>query len=169
MDNAPYDAPRPSHEPLRVLAALGPRMLELARSRADGAHTYFVPVEHTEQARVILGHDRLLCPEQAIILEEDPVKAREIARRHTRVYLGLSNYSNNLKRLGFDDEDLSNGGSNRLVDAIVAWGGVDYVVERVKSHLQAGADHVAIQVLTDDPNVLPLPQWRILAEVLVQP
>ncbi|MCL4313157.1 MAG: LLM class F420-dependent oxidoreductase [Actinobacteria bacterium] len=167
MDNAPYDAPNPPIRPLRVLAALGPKMLELAGSKADGAHTYFVPVEHSEQARAILGPNRLLCAEQAVVLENSPAKAREIARRHTRVYLGLSNYSNNLKRLGFDDDDLSGGGSDRLVDAIVAWGDVDAVAERIDSHLQAGASHVAIQVLTDDPNTLPLSEWKILAEVLI--
>ncbi len=167
MDNAPYDAPNPPIRPLRVLAALGPKMLELAGSKADGAHTYFVPVEHSEQARAILGPNRLLCAEQAVVLENSPAKAREIARRHTRVYLGLSNYSNNLKRLGFDDDDLSGGGSDRLVDAIVAWGDVDAVAERIDSHLQAGASHVAIQVLTDDLNTLPLSEWKILAEVLI--
>jgi hypothetical protein len=109
----------------RVLAALGPKMLELARDRAGGAHPYFVPVEHTPVAREALGPDRLLAPEQAVVLETDPTTAREIARSHLKIYLGLPNYTNNLRRFGFGDDDLSGGGSDRLVDAIVAWGDVD--------------------------------------------
>jgi probable F420-dependent oxidoreductase len=119
MDRAPYRAPAPSGNPIRVLAALGPKMLRLAAARADGAHPYFVPPEHTAAARQILGSERILAVEQAIVLEKDPSKAREIARTHTSRYLGLPNYVNNLRRLGFADSDLTAGGSNRLVDAIV--------------------------------------------------
>jgi probable F420-dependent oxidoreductase len=166
MDAAPYDPPREADEP-RVLAALGPKMLELSRDRTAGAHPYLVPVEHTEQARQILGQGPLLAPEQAVVLERDPDRAREIARVHMAVYLGLENYTNNLRRLGYGDDDLANGGSDRLVDAIVAWGSLDDVVARVRAHLAAGADHVCLQVLPSDPAGLPRREWRELAEALI--
>jgi probable F420-dependent oxidoreductase len=134
----------------RVLAALRRRMLELARDRADGAHTYFVPPEHTQQARELLGPDRLLIPEQAVYLGTDPAEARAVAREHTAFYLRLPNYVNNLKQLGFTEEDLTDAGSDRLVDAIVAWGDVDAVAVRVRAHLDAGADHVLLQPLGPD-------------------
>jgi probable F420-dependent oxidoreductase len=120
MDRAPYRAVPPSIKPIRVLAALGP-MLKLTADRADGAHSYFVPPEHTAHAREILGKDRLLAVEQAIVLETDAGKAREIARVHTSRYLALPNYVDNLRRLGFGPQDLASSGSDRLVDAIVAW------------------------------------------------
>ncbi len=166
MDAAPYDPPRETDEP-RVLAALGPKMLGLSRDRAAGAHPYFVPVEHTEQARQILGQGPLLAPEQAVVLERDPDRAREIARAHMAVYLGLENYTNTLRRLGYGDDDLANGGSDRLVDAIVGWGSLDDVVARVRAHLAAGADHVCLQVLPSDPAGLPRREWRELAEALI--
>ncbi|MEV5897944.1 TIGR03620 family F420-dependent LLM class oxidoreductase [Nonomuraea fuscirosea] len=144
----------------RLLAALRPRMLELSRERADGAHTYFVPPEHTAQARGILGTDRLLIPEQAIVLESDPARARETARAHMATYLKLPNYVNNLRTLGFSDDDLADGGADRLVDAIVAWGGTEAVVERVRAHLDAGADHVLLQPLS--------PQGPDLADAVAQ-
>jgi probable F420-dependent oxidoreductase len=147
MDQAPAAAPSPVP---RVLAALRPRMLELARERTDGAHTYFVPTAHTAQARKILGSDRLLIAEQAVCLETNPAAARTIARRHTSVYLGLPNYVNNLRHLGFTDEDLADGGSDRLVDAIVAWGDAEAIAARVGEHHEAGADHVLIQPLAPD-------------------
>jgi probable F420-dependent oxidoreductase len=134
----------------RVLAALRPRMLELARDRTDGAHTYFVPPEHTAHAREVLGPDRLLIPEQAVVVETDPATARDIARRHTRRYLELPNYVNNLKHIGFSDEDVAGAGSDRLVDAIVAWGDAATVARRVRAHRDAGADHVLVQPLGDD-------------------
>jgi probable F420-dependent oxidoreductase len=136
--------------PPRVLAALRPRMLELARDRTDGAHTYFVPPEHTRQAREILGPDRLLIPEQAVYVGTDPSQARTVAREHTKYYLQLPNYVNNLRQLGFSDDDLAGAGSDRLVDAIVAWGDVDTVAARIREHLDAGADHVLIQPLGAD-------------------
>jgi probable F420-dependent oxidoreductase len=148
MDRAPVSPP-PTPVP-RVLAALRPRMLELARDRADGAHPYFVPTAHTARAREILGPDRLLIPEQAIVIDENPVAARMIARRHTEFYLGLPNYVNNLKQLGFSDDDLQDGGSDRLVDALVAWGDPDAIAARVREHLDAGADHVLLQPLAPD-------------------
>jgi probable F420-dependent oxidoreductase len=167
MDAARFDAAAPPQDPPRVLAALGPRMLELARDRSWGAHPYFVPVEHTTRARAILGPDRLLAPEQAVVLEADPDRARKVARLHTSAYLKLPNYANNLRRLGFGEDDLSNGGSDRLVDAIVAWGTAEAVARRVEEHLSAGANHVCIQVLTEEPKSLPRAEWRRLAGTLL--
>jgi len=145
----PTDIPVP-----RVLAALRPRMLALARDRADGAHPYFVPVEHTPRAREALGPDKLLIPEQAVVLETDPAQARRIARDHMAIYLQLPNYLNNLRHLGYDEEDLAAGGSDRVVDAIVAWGSEDAIAARVRAHLDGGADHVVIQPLGDVPTAL---------------
>ena len=133
----------------RVVAALGPQMLALARDRADGAHPYFVPPSHTPIAREALGPDKLLIPEQAVVLNADPEQAREIARRHMQIYLQLPNYVNNLLRLGFTDDDISSGGSDRLVDAIVAWGDETAVANRVHELLDGGADHVLLQPLGD--------------------
>jgi probable F420-dependent oxidoreductase len=169
MDSAyqVYRAVPPDPRPPRVLAALGPKMLELSRDQADGAHTYFVPPEHTATAREILGPGKLLAPEQAVVLSSDPTTAREIARRHTGSYLRLANYTNNLKRFGFDDADFADGGVDRLVDTIVAWGDVDAVVARVQAHLDAGADHVCVQVLIDDRRGLPRKEWAELAPALL--
>ncbi len=149
-----------------VLAALGPRMLGLARDRSAGAHPYFVPVEHTLLAREVLGPGVLLAPEQAVVLESDPVTARAIARRHTTSYLAAPNYANNLRRLGWDDEDLADGGSDRLVDALVAWGDLAAIRRRIVEHLDAGADHVSLQVLPATADTIPLREWRVLAEVV---
>jgi probable F420-dependent oxidoreductase len=168
MDSAPFMASPPAAEPARVIGALAPKMLRLAAERAAGAHPYFVPPEHTASARQLLGKGPLLCPEQAVVLETDPTQARTIARTHMQTYLGLPNYVNNLKRLGFRDDDIADGGSDRLVDAIVAWGGIDAVVRRVRAHHDAGADHVCIQVLDPDPRALPLRQWRELAPALLR-
>jgi probable F420-dependent oxidoreductase len=168
MDAALFAAAPPATAPRRLLAALGPRMLALAAEQADGAHPYFVPVEHTAFARAELGTGPLLAPEQAVVLSTDPDEARAVARQHMAIYLGLPNYTNNLRRLGFDDVDLGGGGSDRLVDAIVAWGSVDDVAARVRAHQDAGADHVCVQVLTADPRNLPLTQWRELAPALLQ-
>lgn len=148
MDDAPYLGARPAGGVRRVLAALRPRMLELARDRAAGAHPYFVPVEHTQAARETLGSDPVLAPEQAFLLETDPGAARAAARAHTTSYLAMPNYTNNLLDFGFTAADFEDGGSDRLVDAIVAWGDVDAVTARVQAHLDAGADHVAIQPLS---------------------
>jgi probable F420-dependent oxidoreductase len=162
-----YRAVPPSSRPPRVLAALGPKMLELARDAADGAHTYFVPPEHTARARDILGPDKLLVPEQVAVLTDDPAVAREIARRHTASYLRLPNYTSNLERFGFSPEEFADGGTDRLVDTICAWGDVDAVVARVQAHLDAGADHVAVQVLVDDRRGLPRKEWAELAPALL--
>jgi len=167
MDRAPYRAVPPSVKPVRVLAALGPKMLQLAGERADGAHPYFVPPQHTVRARGILGRDKLLAVEQAVVLETDSAKAREIARSHTSRYLKLPNYVNNLRRLGFADKDLVDGGSDKLVDAIVAWGDMTAVIDRVRAHQSAGADHVCIQVLPEDPQALPITQWREIGPALL--
>jgi len=166
MDAAPYVAAPPPAPPERVLAALGPRMLALARDRARGAHPYLVPPEHTARAREVLGPDRLLAPEQKVALETDASRAREVARRTMQIYLGLPNYTSNLRRLGFTDDDLADQGSDRLVDAIVAWGDVDTVSARVRAHHDAGADHVCIQVLAIDGVDRVIADYRRLADAL---
>ncbi|WP_406314147.1 LLM class F420-dependent oxidoreductase [Streptosporangium sp. NBC_01639] len=151
MDTAARDLPFADDPPTpTLLAALRPRMLELARDKADGAHPYFVPPEHTVLARKTLGPGPILAPEQAVVLERDPARAREIAREHMAGYLRLPNYVNNLRHLGYEDDDFVGGGSDRLVDAIVAWGDVEAVARRISAHLDAGADHVAIQPLPSD-------------------
>jgi probable F420-dependent oxidoreductase len=147
-----YNAPPPEHPPLVLLAALRPRMLVLAREMTAGAHPYFVPPSHTARARELLGPRPILAPEQVVVLETDPARARELARRHMASYLRLSNYVDNLRTLGYDDADFANGGSERLVDAIVAWGDESAITERVGEHLDAGADHVAVQAYADDAN-----------------
>lgn len=130
-----------------ILAALRPRMLALAREQADGAHPYLVPPSHTPLAREILGPDKLLIPEQAVVLSSDPTEARRIAREHMAVYLTRPNYINNLTWLGYTDEDIAGGGSDRLVDAIVAWGDEQAIRDRVDELRASGADHVLIQPL----------------------
>ena len=149
MDRAASSAPEPE-APLRLLlAALGPRMLGLAADRALGAHPYFVPVEHTAFARQRLGRGPVLAVEQAAVLESDPAQARRVARRYATRYLQTENYARNLKRMGWTDADITSG-SDALVDAVIAWGDVDRVALRVREHLDAGADHVCVQVLGDD-------------------
>jgi probable F420-dependent oxidoreductase len=160
MKGKPYLAPMPSSEPPVVLAALRPRMLELASELAQGAHPYFVPPEHTERARKILGTGPWLAPEQMVLCETDPSKARALARTHMKVYLGLPNYQNNLRWLGYGDDDFQNGGSDRLVDAIVCWGDEKTISSRIKAHLDAGADHVCIQPFRPDGR--PGPDLRLL-------
>ncbi|MEZ5143203.1 MAG: LLM class F420-dependent oxidoreductase [Acidimicrobiales bacterium] len=156
-------APEPLPADDRVLAALGPKMLELARTRAAGTHPYLVTPEHTAAARAALGDGPLVASEQAVVLETDPARAREIGRQHLAIYLGLPNYANNWKRIGFTDDDTAEGGSDRLVDALVAWGDEATIAARVQEHREAGADHVCLQVLTDDPFAFPRQQWRRLA------
>jgi probable F420-dependent oxidoreductase len=166
MQAAPYTGARPSTPDRRVLAALGPKMLRLAAERTEGAHTYLVTPEHTAESRVILGPDRLLCPEQAVYLETDPDRARKVGRAHTAVYVRLPNYQANLHRMGFDDDDFADGGSDRLVDAIVAWGDLDQITSRVRAHFDAGADHVCVQVLHPERRAVPAEGWRELAPAL---
>jgi probable F420-dependent oxidoreductase len=144
----------------RVLAALGPRVLLLAAERTAGAHPYLVTPEHTRWARQILGEGPLLAPDQKVVLETDPERARAIARpRVEHPYLGLTNYLSNLRRLGFTDADFADGGSDALVDALVVHGDADTLARGVTAHLDAGADHVAVQALGPDP----LPALRALA------
>jgi probable F420-dependent oxidoreductase len=168
MDAAPYTAFRPTTPVHRALAALGPKMLALAAERTDGAHSYLVPPEHTVLAREELGAGPLLCAEQAVLLETDPARAREIGRAHTAVYVRLPNYQNNLRRFGFADDDFADGGSDRVVDAIVAWGDEQAVLDRVRAHFDAGADHVCIQALVPGAREVPTEQWRALAPALVE-
>jgi probable F420-dependent oxidoreductase len=141
-------------------------MLALARDRTAGAHPYLVTAEHTRWAREVLGTGPLLAPEVKVVLDDDPDRARAIGRQHLAIYLTLPNYTNNLRRLGFDDKDLSEGGSDRLVDAVVIWGDRDEIAARVREHLDAGADHVCVQLLDDNPG-LPRAGWRELAALLL--
>jgi probable F420-dependent oxidoreductase len=147
MAGAAYGSVAPAATPKTVLAALGPRMLELARELADGAHPYNVPPEHTRQARAILGPGKLLCVEQGAILETNPAKARAAARRFLALYLGLPNYVENWKRLGFSDADIAGQGSDRLIDSVIAWGDEKTIRARIEEHWQAGADHVCVQAI----------------------
>jgi len=167
LDAAPYTA-WPGAQPVRprVIAALGPRMLALAAELADGAHPYLTMPEHTARARTILGPDRLLAPDQKVVLDTDPASARATARANLAGYLGQPNYRNSFLRQGFTEADLDGGGSDRLVDGIVAWGTVDAVATRVRAHHDAGADHVAVQLLSDDWDTVPLAQYRALAEAV---
>jgi probable F420-dependent oxidoreductase len=162
MAAAPYVAPRPADRPPTVIAALGPRMLALAAELADGAHPYNVTPEHTERARGVLGPHKLLCPEQMVLLETDPAKARAAARRALSVYLGLPNYVNAWLGLGFTAEDAENGGSDRLVDAMIAWGDERAIRERIQAHWDAGADHVCIQPLSVDESPMAATDERVL-------
>ena len=165
MDSSLFMAVGPSERPPTVLAALGPKMLRLAGERTAGAHPYFVPVEHTAQAREILGDGPLLAPEQMVVLETDPARAREVARGAMAIYLGAPNYVNNLKRLGFTDDDVATL-SDALVDALVAWGDVDAIAARVQAHRDAGADHVCIQLIAAPGTPLDLGAFRSLAPAL---
>jgi probable F420-dependent oxidoreductase len=167
VDGAFTVSPPPAEDPPRVLAALGPRMLELAASRSWGALTYFVPVEHTPFARQHLGDGPMLLVEQAAVLSTDADRARAAGRKHMQIYLTLPNYVNNLRRLGWGDDDLADGGSDALVDALVAWGDVDVIAARVAAHREAGADHVCVQVVDTDVTALPLEAWRSLAPALL--
>ena len=166
MDAAPFSAHPPTAASRRLLAALGPKMLALAASKADGAHPYLVAPEHTRGARQILGAGKILAPDQKVLLETDPVEARRIARSHLAGYLSQPNYQNNFLRQGFSADDIANGGSDHLVDAIVAWGTVDQVAARVREHRAAGADHVAVQVLPRDMDALPVAEWRAVIDAL---
>ena len=147
MAAAPYKSIAPRSPPQTVLAALGPKMLELAGERTDGAHPYNVPPEHTREAREILGTNKLLCVEQAAILETDGSQARALARQFLEIYMGLPNYVNNWRRLGFSDPDFAGGGSDRLIDAVVVWGDEKAIRKRIDEHWQAGADHVCVQAI----------------------
>ncbi|OIJ95680.1 LLM class F420-dependent oxidoreductase [Streptomyces colonosanans] len=151
----------------RVLAALGPKMVELSRDRAAGSHPYLVTTEHTARAREILGDAPLLAPETKVVLDTDPDSARTKARGSLAIYLGLPNYTNALRQFGFTDDDFTDGGSDRLVDALFAWGDDGRIRERIEAFQAAGADHVALQVVDDQPrDSLPRADWRRLADLL---
>lgn len=154
--------PRPVPTERRVLAALGPKMLALSASRARGAHPYLVTPEHTASARSTLGNGPLLLPEQTVILSDDADEARSIGTDWLRAYLAFPNYANNLLRSGFSEDDLAQV-SDRLFDALIAWGDEDAITRRIAEHRAAGADHVCIQVLTADPTEFPRDQWRRIA------
>ncbi|MFC5992865.1 TIGR03620 family F420-dependent LLM class oxidoreductase [Pseudonocardia hispaniensis] len=166
--SSPYTAYRPTTPARYVLGALRPRMLRLAAERTEGAHPYFVTPEHTARARETMGPGPLLCPEQAVVLETDPGRARAIGRAYTSVYLSQPNYVNNVLELGFTHDDLRDGGTDAFVDALVAWGDEDRVCARVQAHLDAGADHVAVQALPAERRGLPDAQWRALAAPLAE-
>jgi probable F420-dependent oxidoreductase len=167
MRDASYQGPEPAEPAPLVVAALRPPMLELARDLADGAHPYFVPVEHTVRARELLGAGAVLAPEQAVLLGTDPAEARRIAREHTSFYLTAPNYVNSLLWLGWDEADLVDGGSDALVDALVAWGDEDAIRARVQAHLDAGADHVCIQPLGAPHGGITVEPLRRLAPALL--
>lgn len=163
LDAAPNPVPASS----RMLAALGPRMLRLAAARSLGAHPYNVTVDYTRQARETLGTGPLLAPEQALILETDPARAREVARQRMSFYMNAPNYVRNFLRSGFTEDDVKNGGSDQLLDSFIAWGDVPALVERVRRQQDAGADHVCIQVITPTQGTFPYETWRTLAKALI--
>jgi probable F420-dependent oxidoreductase len=159
--------PSPAVPAQRMLAALGDGMLRLSAGRALGAHTYFVPVEHTLHAREVLGPEPVLAVEQTVVLSTDRAVAHRLGRAWASDYLELPNYANNWRRLGYGDDDVTGGASERLVDAAIAWGDVDAVADRVRSHLTAGADHVCVQLIFDDDGEVGLAQLRELAPALL--
>lgn len=150
METAPYNGFKPPATPPTVIAALGPKMLELAAEKCAGAHPYFTSPEHTAMARKILGPDKWLCVEQKVILETDAARARELARPVAQIYTGLPNYRNNWLRMGLEESDFENGGSDRFIDTTFAWGDVDRIKARIQEHFDAGASHVCIQPV--NPN-----------------
>jgi probable F420-dependent oxidoreductase len=161
LDASP--TPPPSDE--RCLAALGPKMLELAGERAAGTHTYFVPVEHTRAAREQLGPGKLIAAELACVVDSDALRAKAIAREYAKLYLGLRNYVQNLRQFGFNEDDVANGGSDRLIDAIIPQGSVEEIAAIAHAHLDAGADHVCVQPLGEDG--IPRNAWTALAKALI--
>lgn len=161
MQKMPYQSVSAPEEPPVVIAALGPKMLSLAASHASGAHPYFVTPAHTQQARQIMGPDAMLCVEQKVILEADAARARKLAREAASLYLPLPNYRNNWRRLGFSEDDLDNGGSDRFIDATFAWGSLADIRGRIEAHFDAGASHVCIQPV--NPNgVMGDPDFDLL-------
>ncbi|MDG1704445.1 MAG: TIGR03620 family F420-dependent LLM class oxidoreductase [Pseudomonadales bacterium] len=160
MGTAPYRAVREEAEPKTLIAALGPKMIELAKTHTEGAHPYFTGPSHTKMAREILGEGPLLCVEQKVILETDPTKARELARPVAKIYNRLPNYRNNWLRMGLTEDDIDNL-SDRFIDETFAWGDVDAVRARIKEHMDAGADHVCIQPINTNGNIGEL-DWACL-------
>ena len=167
MEKAPYRAPEPEPPAPIVLAALGPKMLQLARERTAGAHPYFVPIDHTRQARGILGSDRLLAPEHAAVFAKTREAARGPGDVYMRTYLALPNYRQNLVRLGWSDAELTPPGSDRLFDQMVAWGDDEEIARKLRRHREAGADQVAVSVLTPTSDQAPTADLRRLAPLLL--
>jgi probable F420-dependent oxidoreductase len=149
----------------RLAAALGPKMLDLSKERSLGTHPYFIDVEHTRFARERLGPDALVAPEVAVVVEADPETARRHAREYAKLYLGLTNYTNNLLRFGYTEQDIADGGSDRLIDAVIPHGSPEQIAEAIRAHLDAGADHVCLQPLGHGPE--PLEDFRALAAALL--
>ncbi|MFE2069585.1 TIGR03620 family F420-dependent LLM class oxidoreductase [Streptomyces sp. NPDC059467] len=166
MDAVETPNPLPKAPMRRIMAAYGPKMLQLAGERTAGAQTYHVNVAHTAQAREILGPDAFLGVEHAVLFESDPLKARAIAREHLHIYLNSPYNVAKFRRLGYSEEEIA-GGSDRIVDDLVFWGDLDTIVEKLHAHVEAGADHVAIQVIGIDPGVSAMPYWRMLGEALL--
>ena len=158
-------SPTPPPVEGRCLAALGPRMLDLAGERTAGTHTYFVTAGHTRRARERLGPDALVAPEVACVVETDPARARAVAREYAKLYLGLRNYTRRLLDAGFTEGDLADGGSDRLIDAVIPHGSAERIAEAVHAHLDAGADHVCLQPLGEEG--IPRASWTALAEALI--
>jgi len=162
LDAAPTPPP---HDEI-VIAALGPRMLRLSAERTAGTHPYLSNPEHTRVARDTVGVGKIVAPEQGIVLETDPERARALARGFIERYLTLPNYFNNWMRHGFTEDDLRDGGSDRLIDGLIAWGDEEAIATRVQEHLDAGADHVCVQFI-HDVDGHPVEQWRRVAEALI--
>jgi probable F420-dependent oxidoreductase len=158
-------SPSPPPVDERCLAALGPKMLDLAGERTAGTHPYFTTVDHTRFARERLGRGKLVAPEVACVVDSDPGRAKAVARDYAKLYLGLSNYTNNLLEFGFTEDDVVDGGSDRLIDAVIPQGSAEQIAEVVRAHLDAGADHVCVQPLGEDG--IPRRSWTALANVLI--
>jgi probable F420-dependent oxidoreductase len=158
-------SPTPPPVDGRCLAALGPKMLDLAGERTAGTHPYFTTVEHTRFARERLGSGKLVAPELACVVDTDPVRAKAVAREYAKLYLGLRNYTKNLLDFGFTERDLADGGSDRLIDAVIPQGSADQIAEVARAHLDAGADHVCIQPLGEEG--IPRKSWTSLASALI--
>lgn len=158
-------APHPVRPERRLLGALGPKMVDLAAQRTGGLHPFLVTPEYSAAQRARIGTEPVIAPHQAVVLDTNADRARTAARHGIGMTLGFPAYRNNLRRLGFCDDDFARGGSDRLIDAVVAWGTLDHIGARVQAHLDAGADHVALHVLSDNSG-LPLEQWRQIAALL---
>jgi probable F420-dependent oxidoreductase len=159
------DGAEPVPREARIAAALGPKMLQLAAERSLGTHPYFVPVQHTALAREAVGSEAVVAPEVAVVVEPDADRARAIAREYASLYLNLSNYTNNLRNLGYTERDLADGGSDKLIDEVIPHGTPDAIAEAVQAHLDAGADHVCLQPLGSSQS--PLDDYRALAAALL--
>ena len=161
MAASPYTGPPPKERPPTVIAALGPKMLELASEKCDGAHPYFTSPSHTKMARDAMGPDSLLCVEQKVIFETDPTKARDIARKAAQTYQGLPNYRNNWLRMGLGEADIDGDGSDTFIDATFAWGEIDAIKNRLQEHYDAGASHVCVQPIHPEGRMGDI-DWRVL-------